>query len=247
MTALLILIKISMRQCALRPWCWGPVLLLGISFALALQRGLLDWSGFYRSPLVALVSIMLPVFACAGALADEVTSGRVLLLHSMKTPRYVLVSAKIIGVATFCWLAWLGPHLLLALHLARGAGTLSLTPGLLIPVYLLFHTLYFCSLLVFISVFVKSWGNSAIVFAGVFLVAIFLDAFERSLGELSPLLPDFLKTVALGPMRFVAKVSVGTIPAPAEVLLVGFLTLFFWLVAVLSYSRKQIGLWASQP
>lgn len=238
--------RLTARQGADRAWCWFPPGIMLVTLALSVSNRITSLQDFYRTPTVILVFTMFPVIFCAGILWEEVATGRVLILHSLGVSRPAFVLGRTLGAAAFCVAGVAVPHFAVCIYLSTASPDFSWRAGGQVLCFVFFYFVYCASVLVFVSTFVRSWGNSALVMGLQLVAGALLDLFSFRLGEFGPSVIRFGRLLIMGPLGFVMQSSRSASPDAADLIFVTLLTAAFLLAASSVYGRTEIGKWAGR-
>ncbi|MCI0348711.1 MAG: ABC transporter permease subunit [Acidobacteriales bacterium] len=209
--------------------------------ALLTYRGAASWEGYYKNPAVLLALNIFPLIVGAGIIAGEVSSGRALLLHSLGASRKQFVVGRFAGVTAFCWGCMLVPHLLIASYVAWTGSGSSWGAAVSTALFAGLHSAYMNALLVALSVFVRSWGNAAVLLALQVTTAIVADLLVSSVSEDPAQWMRLARLLVAGPLRLIVESSTGALPAGKDVLIALAILFIYVSVAVFAYQRSEIG------
>lgn len=241
MTQILWMGWVTVRQCANRNSCWLPFIFLLVGVFLSFFNSLRSLGDFYRSRAFMTSILFAPLLVCAGVVADEVASGRVLVLHGLGVSRLQFLAGRVAGTVVFCFISVLVPHILVCAYLAANGLPLTVADAVLTPVACLFYFAYLNALLTLFSTLMRSWGNSALVFGLQAATGVLFDLVGTQGGAVGKALFRFGRLVFLGPFGFVLQTSQSIRPEVQEVIFVVIMGSIWLSSAVLLYGRADLG------
>lgn len=241
MTQILWMTWVTVRQCANRSFCWLPLGLLLVGVFLSFSGNVASLGDFYRSRAVLSSILFSPLLVCAGVVADEVTSGRVLILHGLGLSRLQFLAGRVMGSAMFCFMSVLVPHIIVCIYFAAKGLPLEVADAIITPVASLSYFAYLSTLLTFSSVLVRSWGNSALVFGLQTGTGVLFDLVGTQGGSAAKAVFRFGRFVFYGPFSFVLETSQSIRPEVQEVIFVVFMGSVLLSGAIFLYGRADLG------
>lgn len=238
--------RLSIQQTARRTWCWVPAVIVFFMAALLIYRGGAAWESYYRNPAVLLALNVFPLIVCAGIIAGEVGSGRAALLHSLGASRKQFVIGRLMGGAAFCWACMLVPHLMVGGYLVWTRSEASWGTAIFTALFTGLHFTYMAALLVALSTFIRSWGNSAVLLGLQAATAILVDLLVSSVREDPAQWLRLARLLVAGPLRLIVESSSGILPTGKDVATVLALLVTYTALGAVAYQRAEIGRWVGR-
>lgn len=238
--------RLSFQQAARRTWCWVPAVTTFLVAALLISRGEASWESFYRHPAVLPALILFPLIVCAGIVAAEVSSGRALLLHALGASRKQFVIGRLLGAAAFCWSCLLVSHLMIGGYLVWTGNRTSWRAAIVTAVFAGSYFVYMAALLVALSTFIRSWGNSAVLLGLQTATAILGDLLVSGEHGDPGQWIRLARLLFVGPLRLVVQSASGALPDAKDVAVVLALLLNYTAAGAVIYHRAEIGRWVGR-
>lgn len=241
MKAILHVAVVTLRQAAHRTWTWLPVALLAVYLFASARKGMSVWPAFYRSAAVPFIYMLFSLVTCSGLVADEVASGRVLMLHPLGLSRTYFLFGRLFGSIGFCIVGIALPHLVLALYLKSQSSVFEWRSPAFTLLFGSLFFLYYNTLLTFLSTIIPSWGNSVVALSLNFFAGSAADAFAPQISRIGPNFMNYVRLLLGGPLKFLLLASQSTWPPAKDVSLVFGATFLLLFAASITYGRKQVG------
>jgi ABC-type transport system involved in multi-copper enzyme maturation permease subunit len=237
MNSLLQIARLTFVQAVHQTRSWVIPVLLCVAVALSARGGITSWGDFYHTSYVPLLLLFLPLFACSGIVSQEVESGRAMVLHSLGVSRRAFIVGRAAGGTVLCLVVATCIQLLVGTYLifAHHGPTLRGALGALIG--LAFCFAYSTCLLVFLSTVLRSWGNTAVMFALAYLIYPFVD----HLGREMPNVLWLSRLILLGPYELVLRGSESKPFPVVDIAVVVGACALLTSAAIFLYRRSEIG------
>jgi ABC-type transport system involved in multi-copper enzyme maturation permease subunit len=217
----------------------GPILFACLA-AFYVFRNESSLAGFLSSPGSILVLTFYPLVVSAGAVSDDVRTGRVLWLHTFGVGRAEYIIFKILSATLLETLAMSLPILAFFAYLGLTGHGSSWRLLLLVQVSIFVYFLYWSSFLVFLSTFLRSWANSAFAY-GLQLVFPFIVVPLISNMSAGAQAIRYFGTVCYGPVFSISRLARGQLYPRTELIVASLALGLFIVGAVYIYSRTAFG------
>lgn len=241
MLRIVVVTLLTVRQCWQRAWCWLAPGILMVAFLFFVRDGKQDLEGFYHSTLAMTALIFAPLTASAGVIADEVASGRALMLHGLSLTRKEFVVGRWLGTCVFSFSTSTLVQILVSFYLAFSGRPPKARDVLAVAFSTLLYLAYVGVQLTLLSVFMRSWGNAALLFGVQSAAATILQFVSQGLGTKAKEFLSLGQYFFAGPLSFVIQSARSSPPLWQETTLVVFLGAVWLAIAIYSYGRLQLG------
>jgi ABC-type transport system involved in multi-copper enzyme maturation permease subunit len=202
--------------------------------------GRLSLSGFITSSGCILVLTFCPLLVSAGAVSDDIRTGRVLWLHTFGVGRTEFIISKIIATTLLETVSISLPLLVFFAYLGITGHGSSWRLLLLVQVAIFVYFLYWSSLLILLSTFLRSWANSALAY-GLQLTFPFIVVPVISRIPAGAEVIRCIGTVSYGPLFSILRLAKGQNYPQSEMIVASLALGLFIAGAVYIYSNTAFG------